>query len=244
MSGFYQIEKNLPTFKVNNSLLDLKNDVRELKLQSQYNGGIFNLEPAKEIIMYNAAYRTSPVYNVVSSFNTGTQAQLLDAVQALNANASTSITSLGAVSTLYGLRDVFISIFRNNAIYAINSALLTGKITSIPGTITILNGLRQTPVQVSDEFQTFITQLNDLFDAVEARDYVAADEARIAFNANQTTRFITVVGQLSGVYQGIAGVGFTEYTSYFLQLLGAFNVIPPANQGDLQAIVDLSKQKL
>jgi len=241
MGGFYNIEQNLPNFNVSNPLLSIQNDIRKLKL---VNGGIFNVEPTKEIIMYNAAYRSNAVFGVLGANNTGTQAQLLDAFQGLNSNLSTNITSLGAISSLYGLRDVYISTFKNNSIFAINSAILTGKITSVTGTAAVLNGIRQNPVTVSTEFQTFIDQLNNIFDAVAARNYVLATAYRAAFFNNQLTRFALVIQQFSNVYSSIAGVGFTEYTPYFLQLLGAFILTPPTNSGDIQAIVDLLKQIL
>jgi hypothetical protein len=246
MSGFYNVE-NLGEFIVNDPLLNIQENLRELNLETLYNGGIFDLESTKEIIVYNAAYRSNAVFVAMSGSNTGTIAQLTDGFEALTSSTTTNITSLSAVSTLNGLRDVYINLYLNNLIFGINSGYLIGKINNIFATSYIISGIRQTlyaTTPISPLLFTLLGLINDIFDAVEKRDFVTANAARATFIAYQTTNIPNILGQLSTAYATIAGVGFSSAAyAYFGDLFTAFNATPPENPpGDTQAIANLAKQ--
>jgi hypothetical protein len=235
MGGFYNVE-NLGEFKVNDPFLNLQSEVRGLKTEVLYGGGIFDIEPAKQIIASNQALFT--IYAVMSGANTGTTAMLADAFDDVTSGVLTNTSSILATSTLYSLRDAYINIFRNVVITTINTAYSLQIINNLNGVAYLVDGLLRTPVTVSTTFQGILDDLNDLFDAVAARNYASASAIRLFLLTTLNAKITSAINELSTSYQSITGVAFsTRAVTYFTQMLGtASGGGLPSN---LQAIVDL-----
>ncbi len=240
MAGFYDVE-NLGDFKVNDPFFNLQNEVRGLKAEVLYGGGIFNIEPAKQIIASNQAFFS--VFAVMSGANTGSVALLQNATDELTAAVTLNTSSLLATSTLYALRDVYISIFRNVAIIATNSAYSLEILNNLNGVAFLVNGLLQNPVTVSATFQSILTQVDSLFTAVAARDTVTATAIRASIILTLPAKIPLAIGELSAAYAGVTGVAFSiRAQTYFGAILNAASAGGLA--ANLQAIVDLSKQTI
>ena len=235
MAGFYNVE-NLGEFKVNDPFLNLQSDVRGLKTEVLYGGGIFDIEPVKQTIANNQSL--FGVYTVMSGSNTGTYAMLDDAFDLLSSTVLTSTSSLLATSTLYSLRDAYINLFRNSATVATNSAYSLEILNNLNGVAYLVDGLLRTPCTISTTLQSVLDQVDSLFDAVAARNYAAASAIRLSILSTLSAKIAIIISELSTSYNGVTGVAFsTRAVTYFTQILGAASGGGLAT--NLQAIVDL-----
>ena len=239
MAGFYNVE-NLGEFKVNDPFLNLQTEVRGLKAEVIYGGGVFDIEPAKQIIASNQTFFN--VYAVMSGANTGSAALIGNAYDELTSSVTSNISNILSVSTLYALRDIYVNLFRAGPILATNSAYSLEILSSLNGVAYLVNGLLQNPVTVSTVFQSILTEVNSLFTAVAARDTATAEAIRLSIITTLPTKIPLAIGQLSAAYAGVTGTPFSvRAQTYFGALLNAISSGGLA--ANLQAIVDLSKQK-